>query len=46
MLVVVKQLVRDDIKRLKNLENHEWGPADDEHKDNNKKHGDNLMIKR
>ena len=44
MLVMVKQLVGDDIKRLKNLEYQEWGPTDDEHKDNNKKHGDNLVI--
>ena len=44
MLMVVKQLVRDDVKRLENLEYQEWGPANDEYKDNNKKHGDNLMI--
>ena len=44
MLVMVKQLVGDDIKRLKNLEYQKWGPTDDEHKNNNKKHGDNLMI--
>ena len=44
MLVMVKQLVGDDIKRLKNLEYQKWGPTDDEHKDNNKKHGDNLMV--
>ena len=44
MLVMVKQLVGNDIKRLENLEYQEWGPTDDEHKNNNKKHGDNLMI--
>ena len=43
MLVMVKQLVGNDIKRLENLEYQEWGPTDDEHKNNNKKHGDNLM---
>ena len=45
MLVLVKQLVGEDSKRLKNLEYQEWGPTDDENKDNNKKHGNNLMMK-
>ena len=45
MLVMVKQLVGENSKRLKNLEYQEWGPTDDENKDNNKKHGNNLIMK-
>ena len=46
MLVLSKQLGWDDIKRLEDIKYEERAPADDEHKNNYKEHGDNLIFRK
>ena len=46
MLVLFKQLGGDDIKRLEDIKYKQGTPADDEHKNNYKEHGDNLIFKK